>query len=115
MALDFNPVDPEDSAEAEQAPPEAAHVTVRAKRHPRRGRTAGLVVHWSDLPASEADLGAVSAEGEGVALPLEHGKKEAVARIHRPTVRVQGRGVEPEQREQFLAKIPGRIEEVLAS
>ncbi|MEJ2255456.1 MAG: 2-oxoacid:acceptor oxidoreductase family protein [Woeseiaceae bacterium] len=43
----------------------------------------GLDEKARDLLASEADLGAVSAEGEGVAVPLEHGKKEAVARIHR--------------------------------
>ncbi len=40
-----------------KAPPEAAHVTVRAKRHLERGRADGLVVHWSDLPASEVDRG----------------------------------------------------------
>ena len=36
-----------------------------------------------DLLASEADLGTVSAEGERLEVPLEHGKKETVARIHR--------------------------------
>jgi len=36
-----------------------------------------------DLLASEADLATVSAEGESLEVPLEHGKKETVARIHR--------------------------------
>jgi pyruvate-ferredoxin/flavodoxin oxidoreductase len=48
-----------------------------------RELTASLDEKARDLLASEADLGAVSADSEALAVPLEREKKETVARIHR--------------------------------